>query len=68
MPHVGMVDRGPKGHLRNMDGVEGSQTYQYMRGIDRSRGSRVGAAEAHKLRWLSDRAQESMCVCCDEQN
>ena len=51
-----------KGHLHSMDRVEGSQTYQYMHGIDRGRGLRVGAAEAHKLRWLSNRGQESMCV------
>ena len=28
-----------KGHPRNMDGAGGSQTYQYMHGIDRGRGS-----------------------------
>ena len=44
-----------KGHPRSMDGVEGSQTYQYMHGIDRGRGTQVGAVEARKLRWLSDK-------------
>ena len=53
-----------KGHPCSMDGAKGSQTYQYIHGIDRGRGSRVGAAEACKSRWLSDRCQESMCVCC----
>ena len=53
-----------KDHPCSMDGVEGSQTYQYMRGIDHKRGSQVSAAEARKPRWLSDRGQESMCVCC----
>ena len=57
-----------KGHLRNMDGAEGSQTYQYMHGIDHGRGLRVGAAKAHKSRWLSHRGQESMCVCYGGQN
>ena len=52
-----------KGHMHSMDGAEGSQTYQYMHGIDRGRGLRDGAAEAHKPRWLSDRGQESVCVC-----
>ena len=46
-----------------MDGAKGSQTYQYMRGIDRGRGSRVGAVKAHKPRWFLDRGQESVCVC-----
>ena len=46
-----------------MDRAEGSQTYQYMHGIDRGRGSRVDAVEACKPRWLSDRGQESVCVC-----
>ena len=50
------------GHTRSMDGAEGSQTYQYMCAIDRGKGLRVGAAEAHKPRWLSDRGQESVCV------
>ena len=45
-----------------MDGAEISQTYQYMRGIDGGRGSRVDAAEARKSRWLLDRGQESVCV------
>ena len=45
-----------------MDGAECSQTYQYMHGIDRDRGSRVGAAEARKLKWLLDRGQERECV------
>ena len=53
-----------KGHPRSMDGAKGSQTYQYMCGIDRGRGLRVSAAEACKLRWLSDRGQKSVCVCC----
>ena len=53
-----------KGHPHSMDGAEGSQTYQYMCGIDCGRGSRVGAIEARKSRWLLDRSQESMCVCC----
>ena len=52
------------GHPRGMDGAEGSQTYQYMHGIDHGKGLRDGAAEALKLRWLSDRGQESVCVCC----
>ena len=52
-----------KGHPRSMDGVEGSQTYQYMHGIDCGRGSRVGATEACKPRWLLDRGQENVCVC-----
>ena len=34
-----------KSHPHSMDRVEGSQTYQYMHGIDRSRGSRVDVAE-----------------------
>ena len=50
-----------KGHPRSMDGTGGSQTYQYMHGIDHGRGSRVGVAEARKLTWLSDRGQESVC-------
>ena len=50
-----------KGHPHSMDGAEGSQTYQYMQWIDRGRGSRVDAVEAHKPRWLSRRGQES-CV------
>ena len=49
VPHVEMVDRGPKGHLRSMDGAKGSQTYQYMRGIDGGKGSQVGATEECKL-------------------
>ena len=52
-----------KGHPCSMDGVEGSQTYQYIRGIDQGRGLRVCVAEAHKPRWISDRGQESVCVC-----
>ena len=52
-----------KGHPCSMDRVEGSQTYQYMRGIDRRKGLRDGVAEACKPRWLLDRGQESMCVC-----
>ena len=55
------------GHPHSMDGSEGSQTYQQMHGIDHGRGSRVGAAEACKPRWLSNRGQESMCVCCNGQ-
>ena len=51
-----------KGHLHSMDGAEGSQTYQYMRGIDRGRSLRDGAAEERKPRWLSDGGQESVCV------
>ena len=51
-----------KGHPRNMDAAEGSQTYQYMRGIYRDRGLRVGAAEARKLRWLSVEVRR-VCVC-----
>ena len=50
-----------KGHPHSMDGAEGSQTYQYMRGIDRGRGSRVGAIEACKPRRLSDKGQERVC-------
>ena len=50
-----------KGHPRSMDGAEGSQTYQYMCGIDHGKGVQVGAAEACKPRWLSNRGQES-CV------
>ena len=57
-----------KGYPRSMDGVEGSQTYQYMRGIGRGRGLRDSAAEEHKLRWLSDRGQESVYVCCGGRN
>ena len=49
-----------KSHPCSMDGVEGSQ---YMCGIDHDRGSQVSVVEARKLRWLSDRGQESMCVC-----
>ena len=44
-----------KGHLRSMDGAKGSQTYQYMCGIDRDTGLRVGVAEARKPRWLLDK-------------
>ena len=51
-----------QGHPCSMDGVEHSQTYQYMRGIDRGRGLRYGATEACKPRWLSDRGQESVGV------
>ena len=51
-----------KDHPRSMDGVEGSQTYQYMHGIYRGRGSQVDVVEARKSRWLSDRGQESVCV------
>ena len=50
-----------KDYLCSMDEVEGSQTYQYMHGIDHDRGLQVGAIEACKPRWLSDRDQES-CV------
>ena len=57
-----------KGHPRSMDGAEGPQTYQYMRGIDPGRGSRVGVVEARKPRCLLDRGQESVCVCCGGQN
>ena len=57
-----------KGHPRSMDGVEGSQTYQYMCGIDRGRGSRVSVAESCKPSWLSDKGQESVCVCCGGWN
>ena len=52
-----------KGHLRSMDGAEGSQTYQYMRGIDHSRGLRDDVVEARKPRWLSNKGQKSVCVC-----
>ena len=52
-----------KGHPCSMDGAEGSQTYQYMRGIYRGRGLRNGVAEACKPAWLSDRGQECVCVC-----
>ena len=44
-----------KGHPRSMNKAKGSQTYQYMHGIDRGRGLRDGAAEARKPKWLSDR-------------
>ena len=44
-----------KGHPHSMDRAEGSQTYQYMHRIDRGKGSQVGAAEACKPRWLSNR-------------
>ena len=57
-----------KGHPCSMDGAEGSQTYQYMRGIDRGWGLWVGAAEACKMRWLLDKGQESVCVCCSGWN
>ena len=53
-----------KSHPHSMDGAEGSQTYQYMRGIDRGRGSQVIVADAHKSRWLSGIGQESVSVCC----
>ena len=46
-----------------MDGADGSQTYQYMHGIDHGRGLRDNAAELRKPRWLSDKGQECMCVC-----
>ena len=44
-----------KGHPRNMDGAEGSQTYQYMRGIDRGRGTQTEVA-------LGQRLGERVCV------
>ena len=44
-----------KGHPCSMDGAYGSQTYQYMHGIDHGRGTRVDAVEACKPRWISDR-------------
>ena len=56
-----------KGHPCSMDGAEGSQTHQYMSGIDRSRGLQDSAIEACKPRWLSDRGQESVCVSCGER-
>ena len=46
-----------KGHPCSMDGVEGSQTYQYMRGIDRGRGTQAEVA-------LRQRPRECVCVCC----
>ena len=49
-----------KGHPCNMDGAGGSWTHQYMHGIDHERGTWVGAIEACKSRWLSDRGQESL--------
>ena len=35
-----------KGHLRSMDRADGSQTYQYMHGLDHGRGMGVSVAEA----------------------
>ena len=56
--------QGSKVHPRSMEETEGSQTYQYMHGIDHGRDLRDSVVEAHKLRWLLDRGQESVCVCC----
>ena len=52
-----------KGHLRYMDGAEGSQTYQYMRGIDRGRGSQVDVVEGMQTEVaLRQRSGEHVCV------
>ena len=46
-----------------MDGVEGSQTYQYMHGIDHGRGSRVSAIEGTQNEVaLGQRSREHVCV------
>ena len=44
-----------KGHPRSMDGAEGSQTYQYMHGIDHGRGTQTEVA-------LGQRSGERVCV------
>ena len=49
-----------KGHLRSMDRAEGSQTYQYMHGINRGRGMQTKVA-------LGQRSGE-VCVICGGLN
>ena len=45
-----------------MDEVDVSQTCQYMHRIDRGRGTRFGAEEARKPKWLSNRwVERAMC-------
>ena len=58
---VETVDKGPKVIRVVWTEQKALKHTNICMGIDRNRGSRVGAEEARKPRWLSNRGQES-CV------